>query len=285
MSENQTAKKMDMPLALLLLIAHVTLNYRRLLGLIRLPSSFGVVSILQYLASTAITVVPIVMAVLLFMHAMKDTEIRKAMSILCLVLGIAFLLNFALTIYINFLVIRITFYDFFPTLGSTVASLALGVGMLNLFFKLRRDKLSKLKSYGFLFYYLMLFAVGFVIGPAFMDMSVQLNISGLTSNILLIAAGFFLPATILEEGKKSRPVDMVSLIITVFVAFCVFVLGGTISYSSYADSHQMPGVTTVTCPSCHKTYTDNGNKESIQRSNMCKSCKLGFDATKDALGW
>lgn len=298
MGENQAVKKRNFPLALLLMIAHVALNWRRLLGLLSFSTALpmgeggtaavgasGIIGILSYISKAVIAIAPVVMAVLLFMHATKDTEIRKAMSLLCLALAIAFLLDFARMLYFYLVVTKMSFYDTFPNLGSIAAPLVLGVGMLNLFFKLRRDKLSKLKSYGLLFYYLMLFEAVFMIMPMFMDMSVELNISGLSSNLLLIAAGFFLPATILEDGKKSRPVDMVGLLATVFVAFCLFVLGGTLSYSSYADSHSMPGVTTVSCPSCHKKYTDNGNKRSIERSGMCSNCKIGFEATKDALGW
>ena len=178
------------------------------------------------------------------------------------------------------------FYELFPHFGDFGASLAFGLGMLQIGSTLRKSNLRpRLRSYGLTFYGLLSVVVLFVAIPAFMDVTVTLSVANLLSYALFMAAGFFMPATLLEDGKKSYPVNMNNFLVTIVLAAFIYLAGGTIGYSSYADSHRMPGTTTVSCPVCHKKYTDNGNKSSIQRKNMCESCSIGYKATKDALGW
>lgn len=178
------------------------------------------------------------------------------------------------------------FYELFPHFGDFGASLAFGLGMLQIGSKLRKSNLRpRLRSYGLTFYGLLSVVVLFVAIPAFMDVTVTLSVANLLSYALFMAAGFFMPATLLEDGKKSYPVNMNNFLVTIVLAAFIYLAGGTIGYSSYSDSHRMPGTTTVSCPVCHKKYTDNGNKSSIQRKNMCESCSIGYKATKDALGW
>ena len=172
-------------------------------------------------------------------------------------MGVGFLVNFSLALYRNIVFLQMDFYELFPQFGDFGALLAFGLGMLQIGSKLRKSTLRpQFRSYGLTFYGLLSVVVIFVAIPAFMDMTVTLSVANLLSYALFMAAGFFMPATLLEDGKKSYPVD----------------------------SHRMPGSTTVSCPVCHKKYTDNGNKRSIQRKNMCKSCSIGYKATKDALG-
>lgn len=293
MSENPTVKKRDMPLAMLLLAAQIVVSWRKLLGLFTGVTSLangGWLGITGYLVNAATAVIPVIMIVLVFQYATKDKPTAKTVSLLCYILGIAFLLNFGLTLYRYIVLYQQDLYTFFPELGNTCALLTYGIGMLQIGSKLRKNKLrEKLRSYGLIFYWLLLVVVAFVAMPAFMDMTITLGAANLLNYALLMVAGFFLPATLLEEGKKSHPVNTTNLVTTIclaaVIAIVVYRTGGSIGYSSYADSHSMPGVTTVTCPVCHKQYTDNGNKRSIQYSNMCSSCKIGFDATKDALGW
>lgn len=299
MSENQPVKKRDMPLSMLLLAVHVVLNWRRLPGLLNFSTDIptgvvgtvtlgagGVIGILSYLANAAVTLIPIALLVLVSLFAMKDKPVRKAASLLCIVLGIAFIVIFGISVYTNFIIIQSDFYGFFPHAGDVAALLVYGLGMIQIGSKLSKDTLRpKMRSYGILFYYLMLAIAIFVIMPAFMDMTISISAGNILGNIMLIAAGFYLPATLLEEGKKSTPVNIVNLFVSVLAVIVILSFGGRIGYSSYADSHQMPGVTTVTCPVCHKKFTDKGNKDSIAYSNMCKSCRTSYKATKDALGW
>ncbi|WP_300683751.1 hypothetical protein [Acutalibacter sp. 1XD8-36] len=289
MSENQSVKKRDIPLSMLLLAANIAINWRSVPSLFtRVMSlgSSGVVGILGYLANAALTVVPIIMLVLVFLSTVKDKPVTKTVSLLCFILGAAFLLNFGLTLYWYFFTQRMDLYSGFPHFGNICALFAYGIGMIQVGSKLTKSKLRpQLRSYGRLFYMLMLVIAMFVIIPAFMDMTVSINTNDLLNNIMLIAAGFFLPATLLEDGKNSRPVESFNLIVTIAVAAVIYIMGGSINYSSYGDSHSMPSVTSVTCPVCHKKYSDNGNKSSINYSNMCKSCRTSYKATKDALGW
>ena len=200
-------------------------------------------------------------------------------------MGVGFLVNFSLALYRNIVFLQMDFYELFPQFGDFGALLAFGLGMLQIGSKLRKSTLRpQFRSYGLTFYGLLSVVVIFVAIPAFMDMTVTLSVANLLSYALFMAAGFFMPATLLEDGKKSYPVNMNNLLVTIVLAAFIYLAGGTIGYSSYVDSHRMPGSTTVSCPVCHKKYTDNGNKSSIQRTTMCESCSIGYKATKDALG-
>lgn len=285
MNRNQPVKKRNMPLSMLLLVAQIVVNYRNLLGLFtRIPSLArgGVFGIAYYLINAVTSVAPIIMLVLLFQYAANDKAVAKTISRLCYLLGGAFLLSFALSSYQNFPWL----FAEFPNFGHFVAPFVYGLGMLTLGSRLSKDKLQPyFRSYGPVFYALTFILLLYIVMPSFMGISVQLMVSNVTSYALLMLAGFFLPATLLEGGKKSRPASMVSLYVVLFLVALMFLIGGNIGYSSYSDRHAMPDVTAVTCPSCHKQYTDNGNKRSIKRKNMCESCSIGFEATKDALGW
>lgn len=291
MNENPAVKKKDMPLAMLLLAAHIVINYRKVLGLFTNALTFsGVTGILQFLVNVSTAVVPIIMLVLLFLHITKDRPATASISVLCFIMGAAFLINLGLILYQHIFLIlmgvQVDFYELFLQIGSIGALLVYGIGMLQIGSKLRKDKLRvNLRSYGLLFYALLFVVVLFVAMPAFMDITVTLSIGNLLNYALFMAAGFFLPATLLEDGEKSRPVNVVNFAVTIVLAATIYGMGSTIGFSSYSDRHSMPEVTTVSCPVCHKQYTDNGNKRSIQRKNMCKSCSIGYEATKDALGW
>lgn len=294
MSENQQPAKKPIPLALLLLAGHVAVNYQRLIGIFTGISSLGaggLINILQYLVSVVLACVPVAMLVLVAMHTFQGKAVAKPVSALCAVMGAGFFARLGLTLYQDLLLYRLgayesVVYELFPQFGNLGALLAFGVGMLQIGSKLRKDTLRpRFRSYGLLFYYLMFGVVLFVVMPAFMDMTISLSTGNLLAYALLMVGAGCLPGTLLEGGEKARNINMVNAVVTVFVAAFVFVAPTSIDHFSYADSHAMPEVTAVTCPSCHKQYTDNGNKRSIERSNMCKNCKIGFEATKDALGW
>lgn len=289
MSENHEPAKKAIPLASLLLAAHVAVNYRKLIGIFTGLSSLGargVIGLVQYLASVVLALVPVAMLVLVAMYVFQGRAVAKTVSALCVIMGVGFLVNLGLVLYRNIVLFQIGFYELFPQFGDFVALLAFGVGMFQIGSKLRKGKLRpQLRSYGRIFYGLLLVVVVFVAVPTFMDMTITLGVANLLGYALLMIAGFFLPATLLEDGKKSHPVNVINLVATITLAAVIYLAGGTIGYSSYVDSHSMPEVTTVTCPVCHKKYTDNSNKRSIERSNMCTNCKTGFEATKDALGW
>lgn len=89
MSENQSVKKRDIPLSMLLLAANIAINWRSVPSLFtRVMSlgSSGVVGILGYLANAALTVVPIIMLVLVFLSTVKDKPVTKTVSLLCFIL-------------------------------------------------------------------------------------------------------------------------------------------------------------------------------------------------------
>ena len=289
MSDFPTVKKKDIPLSVLLLAAHVAVNCRSLIGIFTGLSSLsagGAISLMLYLANVVLTLVPVAMLVLVAMYVFQGKAVTKALSALCVLMGVGFLMSLGLALYRNTVWFQMGFYELYFQFGDFGASLAFGIGMFQIGSKLRKDKLRPpLRSYGLTFYLLLFAAVLFVAMPAFMDMTVTLSVANLLDYTFFMAAGFFLPATLLEDGEKSHPVNMVNLVVTILLAATIYVMGGTIGYSSYADSHRMPGTTTVSCPVCHKKYTDNGNKSSIQRKNMCESCSIGYKATKDALGW
>lgn len=292
MSENPKVKKREIPLAMLLLAAQVVVNWRKLLGLFTGVTSLadgGWLGIAQYLVNAVTALAPVIMLVLLFLNIMKEKPNTPAIGLMCSIMGAALLIDFGLTcyqLYVFVIVGAMDFYEIFFQFASIAALLVYGIGMLQIGSKLRKDKLrEKLRSYGRTFYWLLFVIVAFVVVPAFMDMTVTLGVTNLLNYALLMAAGFFLPAALLDNGEKSRPANILNVSATVMCALVICVMGGTIGYSSYVDSHAMPEVTTVTCPVCHKKYTDNGNKRSIQRKNMCKSCSTGYEATKDALGW
>ena len=288
MSESPTVKKRDMPLAMLLLAVHVAVNYRSLIGIFTGLSSLGAggaISLMQYLANVVLALVPVAMLVLVAMCVFQGKAVAKALSALCVLMGVGFLMSFGLALYWNIVLLQMGFYEMYFQFGDFGASLAFAIGMFQIGSKLRKDRLRpQLRSYGLTFYGLLFVVVLFVAIPTFMDMTVTLNVASLLGYALFMAAGFILPATLLEDGKKS-PVDVVNLVTTILLAAILYGMGGTVSYSSYSDSHRMPEVTTVSCPVCHKKYTDNGNKRSIQRKNMSESCNIGYKATKDALGW
>lgn len=94
----------------------------------------------------------------------------------------------------------------FPHFGDFGASLAFGLGMLQIGSKLRKSNLRpRLRSYGLTFYGLLSVVVLFVAIPAFMDVTVTLSVANLLSYALFMAAGFFMPATLLEDGKNPTP--------------------------------------------------------------------------------
>lgn len=287
MSDLPTVKKKDIPLAVLLLAAHVAVNYRRLIGIFTGLSSLGaggVIGLMQYLENVVLALVPVAMLVLVAMFVFQGKAVAKALSALC-AHGRWIPCEPQFGSYRNIVFLQMGFYELFPHFGDFGASLAFGLGMLQIGSKLRKSTLRpQFRSYGLTFYGLLSVVVIFVAIPAFMDMTVTLSVANLLSYALFMAAGFFMPATLLEDGKKSYPVNMNNLLVTIVLAAFIYLAGGTIGYSSYVDSHRMPGSTTVSCPVCHKKYTDNGNKRSIQRKNMCKSCSIGYKATKDALG-
>lgn len=292
MSENPAVKKKEFPVAIVLLAAHIVINWRKLLGVftgLTSLASGGWLGIAQYLVHAVTAVVPVIMMVLLFLNIMKVKPNTPAISLMCFIMGAALLLDFVLTsysLYVFVLVGAMDFYEIFFQFASIAALLVYGIGMLQLGSRLRKGKLrSQFRSYGPIFYFLLLVPVLSVVEPAFMDWTVSLSVGNLLDYALLMAAGFFLPAALLDNGEKSRPASILNVSATVMCALVICLMGGTIGYSSYVDSHAMPEVTTVTCPVCHNEYTDNGNKRSIQRKNMCNSCSTGYEATKDALGW
>lgn len=293
MSENQPqVKKRNLPLAALLLAAQIVVNWRKLLGLFTGAASLangGWLGIAQYLVDAVTALVPVIMLVLLFLNIMKEKPNTPTIGLMCFIMGAALLIDFGLTcyqLYVFVIVGAMDFYEIFFQFASIAALLVYGIGMLQIGSRLRKGKLrSQCRSYVLIFYLLLLAPVMSVVVPGFMDWTVSLSVGNLLNYALLMAAGFFLPAALLDNGEKSRPASIINVSVTVMCALVIFLMGGTIGYSSYVDSHAMPEVTTVTCPVCHKKYTDNSNKRSIQRKNMCNSCSTGYEATKDALGW
>lgn len=89
MSDLPTAKKKDIPLAVLLLAAHVAVNYRRLIGIFTGLSSLGaggVIGLMQYLANVVLALVPVAMLVLVAMFVFQGKAVAKALSALCVLI-------------------------------------------------------------------------------------------------------------------------------------------------------------------------------------------------------
>ena len=86
MSDLPTVKKKDIPLAVLLLAAHVAVNYRRLIGIFTGLSSLGaggVIGLMQYLENVVLALVPVAMLVLVAMFVFQGKAVAKALSALC----------------------------------------------------------------------------------------------------------------------------------------------------------------------------------------------------------
>ena len=87
MSDLPTAKKKDIPLAVLLLAAHVAVNYRRLIGIFTGLFSLGaggVIGLMQYLANVVLALVPVAMLVAMFVFQGK--AVAKALLALCVLI-------------------------------------------------------------------------------------------------------------------------------------------------------------------------------------------------------
>ena len=87
MSDFPTVKKKDIPLSVLLLAAHVAVNYRRLIGIFTGLSSLGaggVIGLMQYLANVVLALVPVAMLVAMFVFQGK--AVAKALSALCVLI-------------------------------------------------------------------------------------------------------------------------------------------------------------------------------------------------------
>jgi hypothetical protein len=135
-------KKKVIPLSMLLLAAHIVVNYRRVLGLF--TSSFlsgGFIGILQFLVNVATTVIPIIMLVLLFLHIAKDKPATNTIRLLCFIMGSALLIDFGLTLYRDIFLLHMDLYGLFPQFSSIGALLIYGIGMLQIGSKLRKNKL------------------------------------------------------------------------------------------------------------------------------------------------
>lgn len=99
MSDFPTVKKKDIPLSVLLLAAHVAVNYRRLIGIFTGLSSLGaggVIGLMQYLANVVLALVPVAMLVLVAMFVFQGKAVAKALSALCVLMGVGFLVNLSL---------------------------------------------------------------------------------------------------------------------------------------------------------------------------------------------
>ena len=86
MSDFPTVKKKDIPLSVLLLAAHVAVNYRRLIGIFTGLSSLGaggVIGLMQYLENVVLALVPVAMLVLVAMFVFQGKAVAKALSALC----------------------------------------------------------------------------------------------------------------------------------------------------------------------------------------------------------
>lgn len=294
MDEKEKTARKPFTLAALLLIAHIVVNYQAVLSIFTSLSTLAdrtPIRLLQFALFVVRIVVPIVILVLMLLNIFKEKEAARSVGVLCLVQGLCLvaigLLDLYNNTYIPMRFLGASFFDVntFGSIGNGALYVVFGLALIQLGLHLQKGVLRKnFPAYGIGVCVLAVLGFMWIAVPIFAGVSALVPLGSIKSCFLLVAAGLFFPGALLEGGQKAQTLNVVNLAVTFFLALFLFMIPSVMNVqSSYSSG--LPEVTTVTCPTCGKKYTDNGNKKSIQRSNMCQACNTGFKATKDALGW
>lgn len=106
---------------------------------------------------------------------------------------------------------------------------------------------------------------------------------------VILALWVFICIKVIIQGKGKPDVKFNILTVVSIIALVVLTVGGFraltpntgIDYNSYDSS-----VKGETCGYCHKTYTNDIDVDSIERTNLCSSCyesyKFGTEAKEAA---